>query len=106
MNLVDHIIKKLQSQIKSLKKLIISNKIKCEYKVMNLSRNSKTFENFIKSKNPYHIDWSNICDSLHPKDFLKIAQNSSTKDTIHQAHFMNWHSYVFGTNLLDYGDNK
>lgn len=47
-----------------------------------------------------------MSDYFSPEVFLKMAQDCSVEDTAHSAHFMNWPLKVYGTNLLDYGDNK
>jgi len=73
---------------------------------MALQRDKSDIQTFIKNKHPEKVDWSNIPDYMDPNEFLKVVQECTGKDTIHRAHFMNWHKKVFGINLLDYGDMK
>ena len=71
---------------------------------MKISIEDKESIKFIKNLNPYQIDWSNLCEYIHPKDYLLLAEAVSIPDTAHTAHFMNWSLKVFGVHIIDYGD--
>ena len=39
---------------------------------------------------------------LRVKDFFRLARRCSGSNTKHNFHLMNWHTRVFGSNLVDY----
>lgn len=41
---------------------------------MKLDISDTSTTEFISSLKPYQIDWSNIPDYIHQKDFIKLAQ--------------------------------
>ena len=73
---------------------------------MKLSPNNEDGINFVKSKCPEQINWSNICDYMTNTDFLKMAKLCSGDSTAHTCHFMNWPDQVYGTHLHDYFAKK
>ena len=103
-NLIQYILDLFHDLIGKLKKALQSGSIKCEYKVMKLDINDTSTSDFIASLEPFQIDWSNIPDYIHQKDFMLLAQRCSVAETAHTAHFMNWVQLVFGSHLLDFGE--
>ena len=71
--MIKYIIDLLYNLIGNLKFAIQTGAIKCNYKVMKLDINDTTTTDFIMSLNPYQIDWSNIPDYIHQKDFILLA---------------------------------
>lgn len=70
----------------------------------------------IRQLQPAMIDWSNIVDYMHPRDFHRMARACSAQQapsppgspdtpsptTIHRAHSIGWVCRTYGASILDY----
>ncbi|CAJ1966751.1 unnamed protein product [Cylindrotheca closterium] len=62
---------------------------------------------FIASKKPRTMSWSNVPDYMEYEDFHSLARACSVHDnTRHFGYSMNWVMDVFGVNILDYSGPK
>lgn len=58
---------------------------------------------FISSRKPWTMSWSNICDYVDYSDFHQMARRCSAHgDTIHFGYSMNWVQIVFGVFIFDF----
>ena len=83
----------LKEGIGLMKNSIEDGNLECQYKVMDVSLENEESLIFIRSLNASDIDWSNIPDYTHPKEFLtltKACNASDGQETTHKCHFMNW----------------
>ena len=59
------------------------------------------FARYIRSLNPYGINWSNMPDYLERKEFVKFARVFSVQETVHALQFMNWPQFILGASHVD-----
>ena len=86
--------------------LVHCDRIQCSFESKFIDPKDMEFARRIRELSPYGIDWSNIPDYWPKRDFIKFSRACSVEETIHQLHFLNWTSYVFGASHVDWASNR
>jgi hypothetical protein len=86
-----------------LRRNLTEGKLSISIEVKELAPERTDVFDEIQQLNPAQIDWSNVPEYLGaPEKFFLMARMCSGDATRHTFHLMNWHSKVFGCNLVDY----
>ena len=73
-NLVEYIVALVKNKIEELSNKIKDHKVVCHYKLMKVcSEDSESIE-YVKSLQPYSIEWSNIAEYMDHVDFIKLSK--------------------------------
>ena len=89
-------------RMEKLQHLILAKQINIEFKCGQVSATNNELLEYVKSKNPHTIDWSNLMDYFTRDDFIKMSKRVAVTETVHYFHVMNWTKYVKGASILDY----
>ena len=101
-SLYDTIVLATQDAAKKFRQRIATGQIECNFETRFVDPKDLKFAAFIKSLDPYGIDWSNVPDYMDKKLFIEFARACSAKETVHTLHFINWVQYVFGSCHVDW----
>ena len=72
------------------------------FKMARIGPDSMEISKEIKEMNAKTIDWSNLLDYFSREDFLKMVRDSSSEDTVHYFHSINWPQVYKGADIYDY----
>ena len=89
-------------RMEKLQHLILAKQINIEFKCGQVSATNNELLEYVKSKNPHTIDWSNLMDYFTRDDFIKMSKHVAVTETVHYFHVMNWKKCVKGASILDY----
>ena len=89
-------------RMEKLQHLILAKQINIEFKCGQVSATNNELLEYVKSKNPHTIDWSNLMDYFTRDDFIKMSKHVAVTETVHYFHVMNWIKYVKGALIIDY----
>ena len=101
-SLYETIVSTTEDAAKKFRLRIASGQIECNFETRFVDPNDLKFAAFIKSLEPYGIDWSNIPDYMSKNYFIKFARACSAEETVHTLHFLNWIQNVYGACHVDW----
>ena len=101
--LYDFIVSATEEAARKFRLRVASGQIECNFETRFVDPKDLKFAAFIKSLEPYGIDWSNLPDYMDKNCFIKFARACSAEETVHNLHFINWIQYVFGASHVDRG---
>ena len=104
--LYDTIVSATEDATRKFRQRISSGQIECIFETRIVDPENLNFAAFIKSLDPYGIDWSNLPDYMEKNCFIKFARACSVEETVHNLHFINWIQYVLGASHVDWCDKQ
>jgi len=85
-----------------IKRLVKEGLLIMTFEVAAVSPENPSLLHRIRKMNPRTVDWSNLPDYFSQTDFLWMAGECSSAETVHNVHIMNWVRRVPGTFIGDY----
>ena len=104
--LYDLILKVTVKKAAQFRDRVFKGQIICHLETKLIDPQDLEFAKRIRDLDPFGIDWSNIQEYMERKSFIKFARACSTEDTLHQAHFINWIQYVYGSCHVDWSNDQ
>ena len=101
-SLYDTIVSATEDVARKFRLRVASGQVECNFETRFVDPNDLKFASFIKSLDPYGIDWSNLPDYMSKKYFIKFARACSAEETVHTLHFINWIQTVYGACHVDW----